>query len=358
MRRTVFFALVLMSCVLQPLYAVEIYFKNGDRLSGKVMSIENGTMKVATAVAGEINVKLADVERFANTQVLAIVLEDGTVLREAIALYENGKLHLETAAASAQSAATQPGAPDSAIAGNAGEQRVVPLESVRRVGPSKPSWRGNISAGAIVTQGNTETELYHFGAEALWRGDFSRLELKGDYYQGREEDPNTGDKYLSRDNWVALGKYDYFLARRWYAYANARAEHDSIADLYIRLSPGVGMGYQWVESPRWNFNTEAGASWVYERYKNPTDEDDYVALRLAYHYDRKIGKVTSLVHNFEILPSVEDGEYVLNTDAGVRFAVTNQLFTEFKIVLTYDSQPAPGNDSADVKYIANLGYAF
>ena len=45
-----------------------------------------------------------------------------------------------------------------------------------------------------------------------------------------------------------------------------KVEHDRIARLDYRVTPGVGVGYQWVEKPEINFYTEAGISYVYENY--------------------------------------------------------------------------------------------
>ena len=85
-----------------------------------------------------------------------------------------------------------------------------------------------------------------------------------------------------------------------------------------RLAPGVGVGYQWVETADFNFNTEAGVSYVYEDYSNDGN-NDRVALRLAYHLDKKLNDKVSIFHNLEWLPAFDDpGDYNLNIDAGVK----------------------------------------
>ena len=40
----------------------------------------------------------------------------------------------------------------------------------------------------------------------------------------------------------------------------ARSARDRIAHLDLRVTPGVGAGYQWIERPDFNFSTEAGLS--------------------------------------------------------------------------------------------------
>jgi putative salt-induced outer membrane protein YdiY len=157
---------------------------------------------------------------------------------------------------------------------------------------------------------------------------------------------------------MAMAKYDKFWTEKLYGYATFKIEHDRIANLNYRLAPGVGIGYQWIETPSENFNTEVGVSYVYEDY-DPGDNDDFVALRLAYHYDRKLADNVKFFHNFEILPSVEDlGDYILTTDIGLRLDLTEHFFTEGRIELQRDSQPAPDTQKNDVRYILGVGWAF
>jgi putative salt-induced outer membrane protein YdiY len=157
---------------------------------------------------------------------------------------------------------------------------------------------------------------------------------------------------------MAFGKYDYFSTPKVYTYAIMKGEHDRIADLNYRLSPGVGIGYQWVERPDFNFFTEVGYSYVYEDYISG-GQNQACSLRFAYHVDKKFTDVWSVFHNFEILPAIDDpSEYNLTTDAGVRAAFTAAFFTEFRVEWKRDSEPAPGADKNDLRYILGVGWKF
>src|SRR5690606_31032627 len=125
------------------------------------------------------------------------------------------------------------------------------------------------------------------------------------------------------------GKYDYFFNPKFYGYGQARIERDRIAELDLRFIAGVGAGYQWFESEKSSFRTEAGVSWFYEDYENESGSDDHLALRFAYRYDRKINDNVAFFHSLEYYPSVEDmGDFLLVTDAGVRANLTKRMFTE------------------------------
>lgn len=185
-----------------------------------------------------------------------------------------------------------------------------------------------------------------------------RTTLAGGYFFGRQKDQATGDKITSTDNWNALGKYDKFLDEKFYVYGMMKAEHDRIAALNYRLSPGVGVGYQLYDLPDFHVNGEAGINYVYEDYTTG-DSEEHVAGRLAYHIDKKLNDTVLVFHNLEWLPAFEDpSDYNLTTDAGIRADMTKTMFSEFRVEWKRDSTPAPGADKNDLKYILGIGWKF
>ncbi len=317
----------------------EVVFKNGDRLTGKVTQLDGGKLVIESAVAGKVTVDIGNVATFSTDEPVEIQLKDGSTLKQQVAPAEAGQI---------------------ATSGGAVAPQTVPLEQVAAINPPKPEikWTGSIRAGAEFARGNTDTDQVNIEADAVRRGIDDRILLAGQYLLGRTEDPDTGEKQTTTDNWTASAKYDYFLSKKLYFFGLVKAERDNIADLELRLSPSVGLGYQWVEGPVWNFNTEAGLGWVYESFEDDQD-NEYVAARFAYHYDRVLRENVKFVHNFEYLPSVEDpSEFNLNADAGVRVAMSDQLFLEFKVQVKHDSEPAEDAEKTDVRYIANVGWNF
>lgn len=331
-------------------YADEVLFKNGDRLTGTILTAEGGKLTIKTTVAGEVKVDLKDVQTFRSDAPVDFRLSDGTVIKDKVV------------------PATQPGVVETAGTGTVQTTAAttpapalpqpVALADVKKINPPPVAWTGSIRAGALLTTGNSNTESVNVGADATRRTDDDRTSFAGGYFFGREKSTSTGLWSTTTNNWFAQGKYDYFFAPKWYAYGIMRVEQDQVADLDLRLMPGVGVGYQWVERPDLKFSTEAGVTWVYERYA--TDQtDEHIAARLAYHLEKKINDRVDLFHNLEYLPSVQDiGDYNINADLGLRFAFTARMFSEAKAVWQYDSTPAKGKSPDDTRYILSLGWTF
>lgn len=360
MRKTVMAVGVLL-CFAGWLVGDVVNLKNGDRLTGTVVSLELKKLKVSTAMAGDVMVPLENIQSFQTNGPVALVQGDGTVVRMRVMRYENGQFTLAPAGAATApttSATTGQSAQAATPAAPAGG-RTVPADKILRIGPVETKWKGNILAGAIINRGNTDSESFNAGFELGRRGDLDRILIQGDYAYSRQKDETTGETNTSTDRWSNQDKYDYFFSPTWYAYAGSRFEHDGVANLYLRATPGAGVGYQWIETDRTKFNTELGATWVYERYTDPNNSRDYLAARLAWHLDHRFSSNIEFIHNFEILPNVTDvSDYVGNADAGVRLRVTGHLFTEAKVVCVYDSTPAENKDKLDEQFRLNLGYDF
>jgi putative salt-induced outer membrane protein YdiY len=165
-------------------------------------------------------------------------------------------------------------------------------------------------------------------------------------------------KHETADDLLGKAEYNYFFTPKFYGYANVEAEHDVIAGINLRLAPGVGAGYQWVEKPDFSFRTEAGGAYLYRKYSHD-GETSSAAARIAYHLKVKFNEKVSGFHDFEYLPGLDRiDNYYFDTQAGIRANITDKFFTEFKVDYRYDSRPAPGRLSNDIRYILGVGWAF
>jgi putative salt-induced outer membrane protein YdiY len=314
-----------------------VIFKNGDKITGTVTELAGGKLKISSTVAGDIVVDLNDVQTFSTDTPARIKTSSGEHLKASIA----------------ESPTTQAVMADG---------KPMPLSDIKTLDTTEQKWSGSVLVNGLLTNGNSHSvQLGVDGNAQLRRNDErndDRFTLAGGYNYGRQRDNDTGGDTTSVDNWYALTKYDRFWTEKWYGYAAVRAEHDRVADLFLRVTPGVGVGYQWIESPDLNFNTEAGINYIYENY-DPGDTDNRIAVRLAYHVDKKLNEKVTLFHNLEYLPAVEDpGDYLLNVDAGVRATLTKSFFTEFKAEWKRDSTPAPDAEKNDLRFVLGVGWQF
>lgn len=333
--RTLACAFLLLAAVCPWAGADEVLLKNGDRLTGKIDS-DGDKLTIDTKLAGKVTVPLKNVKTFSTSAPGDLILTDGSKL--------HGKI--------------EPGAEGQIVfTPEVGPISVIPFQRLRAVNPPPLKWVGNVLIGGLLARGNTDSDSLNAAADFSRRGEHDRIAFSGQYIFSRQRVPGDG-KHETTNDLLGKAKYDYFFTPKLYAYAGIEAEHDPIAGLAIRLAPSVGAGYQWVETPRLSFNTEAGVGYLYRKYDHD-GEDGTPDARLAYHLKVKFNEKVSAFHDLEYLPGFTRlDNYYFDTDAGIRANITDKFFTEFKVDYRYDSKPAPGKGPNDVRYILGVGWAF
>lgn len=319
--------------------ADEVFFKSGDRLTGTIDKVEEGKMTFTSKVAGKLTLKMEDIKTFSTDKPIEIALAEGGVIQQKV-----------VAAADGQIAVQPSGVP---------QPQTVAFANIVKINPDKPQWKGIVTVGATLVRGNTESTTASVGGEAARRTDNDRITVGAGYVYAKQRDNATGNDSTITDNWFAKGQYDRFLSKRNYLYGNMRYEVDRVADLDMRLTPGVGFGYQWIERADLSFTTEGGGSWVYEKYAGANDSRTYMAGRLAYHLNKTFNDHVKGFHNLEYIPSLERADtFLVNTDIGLRAALTANLSLEAKAQMAFNSQPAEGRDKRDLRYILGAGWTF
>jgi putative salt-induced outer membrane protein YdiY len=318
--------------------ADEIQLLNGDRLTGTIVSAGGGKLTIKTEAAGDVTVDLAKVKTFTTDAPIVFKVGETTLRGRAVAS-PDGTVEV---------------APDS------GEPaQVVALTDVTQINPPAPEWKGALSLNGMITRGNSETTTAGGSFNAVRRSEHDRITLKAGVAYGKETNQDTDEENVTVNNMFGFAKYDYFLTKKLYLFGSVRAERDVVADLALRFTPSVGLGYQWYETPTFNLNSEAGLAWVYEDFRSGGSSDHFAA-RLAYHVDWTPHKAVLLFHSLEWLPALDNpiNDYNLNGDAGVRAAIYREFFAEAKVELRYDSRPAPGAEKEDLRYLLSIGWSF
>ncbi len=325
--------------VIATAFGDEVLFKSGDRLTGTVGSVVGGKMTFTSKAAGKVTLNMADIKTFSTDAPIEIVQTEGPVVMQKVTAAGDGQVSVQP--------------------GGAAQPQMIALANVAKINPEKTRWTGAVVAGALINRGNTESSSASVGADATRRTDKDRISFGAGYYYANQRDNNTGANSTSADSWFLKGKYDYFFTEKLYGYGNIKYEKDRIANLDMRLTPGVGLGYQWIEQPDLNFNTEGGLTYVHEVYTDPDDTRDYMAARLAYHLDKTFNDYVKGFHNLEVIPNLEDIQAVLvDTDVGLRAALTERMFLEAKAQMAYNSQPSEGRQKKDLRYMLGIGLTF
>jgi hypothetical protein len=177
----------LLSLILPPAApADEVYLKNGNHLSGRIVSMNAGKLVLDTDFAGRLSIDWDHVERLFSDAPINLVLLDGSTIRGVPVPADTPGLLRLTAEAGAEP---------------------VPVARVLVKAVSPPheppiKVNGRINVGLNKATGNSDRESGHADAEMIARAANHRLSLGGAYNRAKD------DGRESEDNASGFSKYD------------------------------------------------------------------------------------------------------------------------------------------------------
>lgn len=324
-----------------PAAAGVIHLSDGDRLTGELVTLAEGTLRLKPAWSNEpIEVPWSAVTGLESEAPLTLVLEDGTRL---VGPVEPSAERSETVVV-----LSEPVAAPATV-------RLAAITAINPPEPPEPAVRlqGNASAGLIVNQGNTESRSLYLEAEAIARTETDRYTLGAQATRTEDDGETTAD---SSRGWV---DYDHFLSERWYLASSALFTRDEFQDLKLRSSLALSSGYQFLETPRTELSAELGASYVDESFFDAED-DAYPAARWSFDLSHRLGgERVELFHSHEGFFNLEEsGDPLIRSKTGARFKLLGAFIATTQVQLDYDADPAPGREREDWRYLVNLGVEF
>jgi len=150
--------LLLTPCATQ---AAVVLLKNGDRITGQIVKMENKRLEVDVSFADIIKIKWQDVQSITSDQPMSVKLYGEADMPE-----NAGERKL-----------------DRFIVYTLGEDGAIRLEDVRAINFAENDYRGYLSAGGNQTSGNTQTEALNVSGNLTYRRLEHRYILDGKYNQ-------------------------------------------------------------------------------------------------------------------------------------------------------------------------------
>jgi len=312
----------------------EIVLKNGDRMTGRLVKLEEGKLTLATDYAGDIQVEWTQVSCFSTTREHEFRLSDSTVMRGKARCIGEGLIEIGQEDAD-------------------GYRRLVLSDLAAVNPPPKLRYKGNLTAGGSASTGNTDSRALHGAGRIEVRSEKQRVTVsaKGNYAE-------TDDSVTSR-NASGSGKYDYFLSEKLFAYGQTLLEQDRLQDLNLRSTLGGGLGYQFFDTSRLGLYAEAGASYVKEDYEY-AENRGYASGRWSVGLTWQIlPDRVNFFHLHEGYVSIEDAEdFYFRSEQGLQLPLIGSFYCNIQVDYDYKNRPAPGKEKEDLRYMLGLGYSF
>ncbi len=312
-----------------------LLLKNGDRISGKLLSENTNQVVVSTSWAKELVLPVTEIQ-------------------------------------SRQTVVTSNAAPAS-IAGSAA---VPPVAAVVAVVPTpkpapKRSWHGKVDIGADLGFSEQNWQLYYAKAKVTYVPEMLPGEIKrwSDRLKNTFDFQSTygrSDGVLTANRMDGSSKTDFDIGRRVFVYNLIGGGYDEIRKIDWQYEIGPGVGYHLITRSNFTMNIEAGLNYLVQRLDQPTGDRtvERFSLRLAEDATWTISKKLSLDEKFEFFPAVTDaGQFRLRFESNLRYSLWQSgagqsLYLALSLLDIYESQTATGVENNDLQIRSSIGVSF
>ena len=325
--RIVVTLLVLMPCAA---YADVVVLKNGDRISGLVVKMQDKKLEIDPDYSStNITIDWDDVQSITTVRPMSIKLYGDVEMPENVGQRVRDRIILNTLE----------------------EAGPIRLLDVKGVNLAENDYYGYISAGGNQTSGNTQTEALNISGTLTYRKEEHRFIWDGKYNRAQADNEDTAN------NGAVNLKYDYFLTRSFFTSASNLVETDQFQDLSLRDTASLGLGYDILDNRQQLLSVAAGPAAVYQDYTNTAATVTPSTTWLLRAEFRFRNDDVILFHKEQGFHDLGHGSGTRwNADQGIRIKITDNWRINFEYDLRYNSLPVADKKTTDTNIIFGFSY--
>jgi putative salt-induced outer membrane protein len=327
--------------------ADQVTLKNGDRLTGKIVSGDGKTLLLKSDFAGDVTIQWDAITAIESADNINITLKDGTRLAGKVTT-QDGKFVIAGAPAATP-------AKESIVAvRNNAEQHAFDAAAERMAHPKFTYfWRGMFDTGLALTRGNSETANFTLAAKAIRETPRDKLTVYGDYiFANNSSIPPT----VTTANALDAGlRGDLNLTPRLFVFALTDFQTNELQHLDLRSVFGGGFGYHVIKTPNSTLDVFAGITYDRDSFgsypiTNPAPPPPLITIPskvansaevvIGEEFDTKLSKRSSLTERFSFYPNLSHtGDYRFQLDTNIATQISSWLSWQVTLSDRYISYP-------------------
>ncbi|HXH67027.1 MAG TPA: DUF481 domain-containing protein [Candidatus Limnocylindrales bacterium] len=360
MRRTLLsvFSLLLVACAVD---ADQVVLKNGDRLTGKIITGDGKTLLLKSEFAGDVTIQWDAITDIESSDNINITLKDGTRLSGKVTT-QDGKF---VVAGAPVAAAPSVAAKEAIVAvRNDPEQHAFDVQTDRMAHPRFTYfWNGMVDTGLALTRGNSETVNFTLAAKAIRETPRDKLTVYGDYiFANNGSIPpsvttaNALDAGIRGDLNIHSG--------RLFVFALGDFQTNQLQHLDLRTVFGGGLGYHLIKTANTTFDLFGGITYDRDSFGAynvanpapppvllliPSSVQNSAEAVVGEEFDTKLSKRTSVTERFSFYPNLSHtGDYRFQLDSTISTQMKKWLSWQATLSDRYISYPPVGLKANDL----------
>jgi putative salt-induced outer membrane protein YdiY len=336
----------------QAVLADQVTLKNGDRLSGNIIKYDGKNLVLKSELVGDVTIPWENVTAVMSTQALNVTLKDGQRIVGMVTT-DGTKFNVATKDTGSVTAARE----SVQYIRSEPDQKSYDTEIDRYKNPRLIDlWAGTFDLGFTETSGNTETETFTLGANAVRATTRDKITVSymQIYSSSNASGPNLTTANAKRGGIV----YNLNVAPKMFVFGLVDLENDQFQSLDLRFAPAGGVGYHAIKTPKTVLDLSLGASLDKEFFTGGVDHS-YAEILLGEEFTHKFSKTVSMHENLVLYPNVSAvGNYRMNFDVSAAAAIKKWMAFQITASDRYLSDPLPGRKTNDILFTTGLHFIF
>jgi putative salt-induced outer membrane protein YdiY len=306
MRINTIAAIFLISVFVSTAVAETIHLSNGDRISGQILGVEDGRMRIRTAYAGEITIAVADVA----------AIEDPVLIGELVEVLD------------------------------AAEEK-----------SDEGGWKNRFELGAVYNSGNSTARSANtlIQTQREWESHRFLGNFRVNYGEDRGERTQNEQILFLRDELKNM--------EPWYIFNQLTLERDEFEDLDLRAIYSPGVGYNFIDREEDGkpvlLQGEVGPAVVYRNYRERGGSEWAFEAYIGGYYERPVFDEARFYVRTQYYPSITDaGEFRLNVEVGLEQPLSETMNLKLTFIDQYNSDVTRGVKRNDFKALLSITWDF
>ncbi len=312
--------------------AAIIVMKNGDRITGQVVKMEDKKLEVDPDYSSDnVTIDWEDVQSLTTERPMLIQLYGDVIpnIPDNVGQHIRDRIILYT---------LEDGGP-------------IRLKDVRSINFAEKDYRGDVSIGGNQTSGNTQTQALNVSGTFSYHREENRITLDAKYNRAEADGETTAN------NGSVGVKHDYFLANRLYSAAFNFTETDQFQDLTMRNTTGLGLGYDLIDRRQHLLTVAVGPAAVYQDFTPRASIITPSAAWIVRYEIRFRNDNVILWHKQMGFKDLGHGSAIrVNADQGIKIKIAGRWRANLEYDIRFNSQPVTGGETTDTSIIFGISY--
>jgi len=334
-----------------PIFADQITLKNGDRMSGTIVSSDAKTLVLKTEYADAVTIKWDFVQQIESSQPLYVGTKGGQVIVGPVTTSDS-----TLAVATKESGSVAVAKADVTSLRNADEEKKAEAALDRLQHPRLADlWTGSLDTGFGLVTGNSQSSNFTFGLNAVRTTTRDKIT----YYTTSAFARSTVKGVTATTAQAIAGgiRYDLNVSDKSFAFGTVDLFNDRFQALDLRTVLGAGGGYHAIKNARTSLDLLVGGTFNREFFT--TFNRSSAEVLLGETFTRKFFASSAVNEALFFYPNLSStGNYRSTFSLGLVTRLTKLLSWQTSFNDYYLSDPPPGKKTNDLLLSTGLRLTF